>query len=87
MTAELIARLESADGPDRELDNPPAFPAGWPEAGYEPHYGMTLRDWFAGQALVGLLHPGYEANSTDAPEQAYRLADLMLAERQKDANA
>ncbi len=31
-------------------ENPPAFPAGWPEAGYEPSYGMTLRDWFAGTA-------------------------------------
>ena len=66
------------------LDNPPAFPAGWPEAGYEPHYGMILRDWFAGQALVGMLAseagiPPY-ANSW-AAERAYQMADAMLAAR------
>lgn len=80
-TPELIARLESADGPDRELDNPPAFPAGWPEAGYEPHYGMTLRDWFAGQALS---NPAICTASSEYPHlDAYAFADAMLAERQK----
>lgn len=50
--------------------------------------GMTLRDWFAGQALTGMLasapvadrskpnHKGWAAN-------AYAFADAMLAERSK----
>lgn len=40
-------------------DNPSAFPVnsanlGGPGA-YAPDPGMTLRDWFAGQALAGVL--------------------------------
>ena len=56
-----------------------AFP--WPERGI--HHGMTLRDWYAGQALAGL-----EANSSvdmtveDAAVMAYQLADAMLAARE-----
>ena len=48
--------------------------------------GMTLRDWFAGQALVGLL-AGRRADVTftneDAAHSAYRVAQAMLVERQK----
>lgn len=43
--------------------------------------GMSLRDWFAGQALIGLLHPGYAADTMRAPEHAYRLADAMIEAR------
>ena len=32
-------------------DNPRAYPCG-DQRGTEPDYGMTLRDWFAGQALA-----------------------------------
>ena len=47
--------------------------------------GMTLRDYFAGQALQGMLSntdidffaTGYEYYA----KEAYRLADAMLAER------
>ena len=47
--------------------------------------GMTLRDWFAGQALVGLLAAGAEKHGVDAgfSEVAYKHADLMLTERGK----
>ena len=47
--------------------------------------GMSLRDWFAGQALVGILSneslsgQTYEADAWNA----YRAADAMLAERAK----
>lgn len=75
-------------------DNPGAFPfqdvtaQGEP---CEPHFGMTLRDWFAGQALAGMLpnedmpwssdHAEIEASTI--ANAAYELADAMLAERSK----
>jgi hypothetical protein len=52
------------------------------------HPGMTLRDWFAGQALGRLMM----AENFDLPEMitiegyaidAYRIADAMMAERAK----
>lgn len=49
--------------------------------------GMTLRDYFAGQALVGILS-GYWANSNmgglsqrDVSDEAYVYADAMIASR------
>ena len=51
--------------------------------------GMSLRDWFAGMALQGLLaaeaHPRsigttYELQE-QIPEHAYKFADAMIAER------
>ena len=53
--------------------------------------GMSLRDWFAGMALQGLLsgdaHPDVDPMSIlNSPEKrakcAYMLADAMLAARQ-----
>lgn len=46
--------------------------------------GMTLRDYFAGQALVE-LNFGNVCNLTDEflASRAYMLADAMLAEREK----
>ena len=42
---------------------------------------MSLRDWFAGQALAGLVPAirDYE----QAAEIVYRYADAMLAERER----
>ena len=46
--------------------------------------GMSLRDWFAGQALAGLLAcagwPGASQLGRQARD-AYRLADAMVAQR------
>lgn len=46
--------------------------------------GMTLRDWFAGQALVGIYA---DSDRQWTPklraEIAYAAADAMLAEREK----
>ncbi len=46
-------------------------------------YGMTLRDWFAGQALAGISAPscGYEVQR--AAQRSYELADAMLAARKQ----
>lgn len=51
------------------------------ENGYQS--GMTLRDYFAGQALAGILaRSSYKAQS--AALFAYQYADAMLAEREKE---
>jgi len=49
-----------------------------------PNNGMTLRDWFAGQALAGLvLHNDYGARSDDEiANGAYAYADAMIAARE-----
>jgi hypothetical protein len=47
--------------------------------------GMSLRDWFAGQALAGLLASNANRdNITSAKDEAacaYQMADAMLAAR------
>lgn len=47
--------------------------------------GMSLRDWFAGQAMAGLCESGVEADYDEAHIAAtcWRLADAILAERAK----
>lgn len=81
-------------------DGGPAFPL---EQGTQDHYqrepGMSLRDYFAGQAIVGfmanpdllasvsgeMLKAGLE--TTEMPrviaEQVYQLADAMLKAREQ----
>lgn len=63
------------------MDRPePAFPT--PANTTE---GMSLRDWFAGQALIALPHIGCGADldSHDTATAAYQIADAMLAARGK----
>lgn len=73
-------------------DGGAAFPFG--ESRYDGgnHYlgkqywpGMSLRDWFAGQALIGLLSGQYSrnggANLKEVPEEAYKIADALLTAR------
>jgi len=62
----------------------PAFPT------YPTHTpGMTLRDYFAGQALVGILLGGgqmgqaAQENPSIAASWAYQQADAMLAAREE----
>lgn len=55
----------------------------------EQHWGMSLRDYFAGQALVGLLaHKDTQSNGSSAAEFArvgsafaFVIADAMIAAR------
>ncbi len=49
--------------------------------------GMTLRDWFAGQALAGnletmeLIVPPYDDQAMEAAKGAYAIADAMIEAR------
>ena len=57
----------------------PAFPHG------DAHRGMTLRDYFASQALTGILafptRPGDPNVHGQVARAAYEYADAMLAAR------
>jgi len=56
-------------------------PEGYVQPGW---YGMTLRDWFAGQALAGMLAKyGIEDSSVETmTEDCYLHADAMLQARE-----
>lgn len=70
-------------------DGGPAFPHkryvglnnDGPMFNFEP--GMSLRDWFAGQALAGLISTSHEraVSDLDWPARAYQVADAMLSAR------
>ena len=72
-------------------DGGPAFPMGYhPDGNSADHFGMTLRDWFAGQALQGWLasfgpdqvHPVATDIENSVAKQAYQMADAMIAARE-----
>ena len=58
----------------------PAFPRSYVADG---HNGMTLRDWFAGQALVGMMQAmrPYSDRPRQCAVDAYLQADAMMAAR------
>lgn len=61
------------------MTNIPAFPQTMDTITDKP--GMTLRDWFAGQALTGWLSDGVVSEPQYCAEFAYRMADAMLEAR------
>ena len=67
------------------MKNPPAFPSSNEvKVGNcisSGHMGMTLRDYFAGQAMQALIDK--EAFFDDVAESAYKVADHMLRVRQE----
>lgn len=88
---------------DRINDGGPAFPVptativdGEPKLEHHCQGGMSLRDWFAGQALAGLMamcctdewtmrimplcDPGQHPSEVVA-EMAFKMADRMIAAR------
>ena len=82
---------------EKKDDGGPAFPYDVQRNGRGQHDGMSLRDWFAGQALAGLyasrelqmavLHDsggaGQGAFEPRMATAAYEMAYAMLAERSK----
>lgn len=79
-------------------DGGPAFPCGYhPDGNSADQGGMSLRDWFAGQALVGVMashRPGDDWPAKAAARQgvepqdviaagAYDIADAMLKARKE----
>lgn len=64
-------------------DGGPAFPNRWANDG--ENEGMSLRDWFAGQALAGMIEShGMGAHRHEyAARDAYSFADAMLAARKE----
>ena len=64
-------------------DGGPAFPC--TDAKGFVSEGMSLRDYFAGQALAGQLgDPDGEINAILIARWSYAYADAMLAEREKE---
>lgn len=59
-------------------ENPPAFPVPIPRVSE----GMSLRDWFAGQALT-TLRVGDWTSADDGARYCYDYADAMLRARTK----
>jgi hypothetical protein len=65
-----------------------AFPLAIPYGVSEINSGMTLRDWFAGMALMGIIaNRETVIRKQDGPSNvcpaAYGMADAMIAERSK----
>jgi hypothetical protein len=60
-------------------DGGPAFPCN--DQNGCAFAGMTLRDWFAGQALAGMLDRTYGIPVSIIAERSYQMADAMLSAR------
>ncbi len=78
--------------------NPAAFPRPWSKDDYggchvevKAQEGMTLRDWFAGQALQSIANPvvrrDFGLSWKQVATMAYEAADAMLAEREKEVHS
>lgn len=72
------------------VENPPAFPMVVPTEFQFANNGMTLRDWYAGQAIGRVIDAyivgngpclGTEHMPANCAIHAYRIADAMLAAR------
>ena len=70
-------------------DGGPAFPVDdrfYGDARFRGSDGMTLRDYFAGQSILGLALQTDTIDSNVA-QWAYALADAMLAARERKEGA
>lgn len=59
--------------------NPTAFPLKHADDKFNP--GMTLRDYFAGQVITGVISS--KISLRESASLSYELADALLIERQK----
>ncbi len=63
-------------------DGGPAFPMGYhPEGNNADHFGMTLRDYFAANALEKASR-GSNRSADEIAKRAYYIADAMLKARE-----
>ena len=72
---------------DKPNDGGPAYPTlHIPDSSPPAWSGMSLRDYFAGQALAGIMTTdiAMEMHSHEIASEAYHRADAMLAERDKE---
>ena len=67
-------------------DGGPAFPRAGSDY-VKAQEGMSLRDWFAGQALQGIVHRNPTGCTTlrHSIKFAYQYADMMIAERERES--
>lgn len=63
------------------MNDQAAFPVVVPEAWDSVQYGMSLRDYFAGQALIALINKNDIRSAEMIAENAYVYADYMMTER------
>tara|TARA_R110000764_G_scaffold14369_1_gene40950 strand:- start:675 stop:890 length:216 start_codon:yes stop_codon:yes gene_type:complete len=70
----MIGRTDGSDGG-------PAFPRTDGVGAYEQD-GMSLRDYFAGQALTGLMMRRLTCCDSLITEWSYRMADAMIEARE-----
>ena len=59
-----------------------AFPLYLPQDEGNIRDGMTLRDWFAGQALNAIAARNTDRTYRDDADEAYSFADAMIAARE-----
>ena len=70
------------------MNNPPAFPCHLDTP--SEYDGMTLRDYFAAKAMLGLFSSGhfkgsvFSQNTVEVAKVAYIMADAMLAAREQE---
>lgn len=93
VSSELSPKAPGDGGPAFPMEEFVPFPGGGGR--HVRHGGMSLRDWFAGQALAGILaNADISATAArlkvttadfrrDAAAAAYAIADEALAERAK----
>lgn len=79
---KLAAAIRAEDSKPESIDDGgPAFPQGHLDGPHVNPSGMSLRDWFAGQVLIGYasdhrLHEHFG-------HHAYKVADAMIAARKE----
>lgn len=63
----------------------PAFPVAfrWNAKQVILEDGISVRDYFAGQALAGMCANGVSVSASNHAEWAYECADAMLAARER----